>query len=154
MSSDFYYFLNHSHICDQEIIFVYQSRASLFQHQHARAGCDSTRFLFPSRFYTCCHPQEGPGRIYVTYLRACKPQIVAQYCLYVLYGVACLYCGNIEGFPRLGWVTVLTWFGYRATLWEVLALRMRSVRDGIECGCRLGAVAIKGRRAMKKGFRS
>jgi len=25
---------------------------------------------------------------------------------------------------------------------------------GIECGCRLGAVAIKGCRAMKKGFRS
>jgi len=50
MSSNFYYFLNHSHICDQEIIFVYQSRASLFQHQHARAGWDSTRFLFPYGF--------------------------------------------------------------------------------------------------------
>ena len=78
MNSDFYYFLNHSHICDQEIIFVYQSHASLFQHQHACAGCDLTQFLFPSWFYTCCHPQEGPGRVYVTYLRACKPQIVAQ----------------------------------------------------------------------------
>jgi len=29
-----------------------------------------------------------------------------------------------------------------------------SERDGIECGCHLGAMAIQGRQAMKKWFRS